>query len=495
MMMVQEQAILKAKKQFDQMEAAIRQAASEGQRIDRVERDLWDRMLGIARLMLQGYVDLQGRGDLGATLAYEGRTLNRLKSLHDRRYVSVFGELLISRMVYGTRETQKLEVIPLDGRLGLPDSEFSYVLQEWDQSFCVQGSYAQSGQTLQRILGIGQSIHGLEDRNQSMAQDVTAFRDVQPMPTSDEEGSILVLTADGKGVPMRRDSTHDAPAQRGRRKKDEKAHKKRQACVGAVYTIAPFVRTVDEVINEFMRDRRHLQRPSPQNKRLRAELTRPLKGIEVNGKERTFSWFDEQVALRNPDRSKPIVCVMDGKRALWEMLKAHQLKAVCVLDIFHVPERIWDAAHCFCPEGSAAAKAFMTDRLKRILEGDVGRVIGGLKQMATKHRLRRSRQKQLDAVITYLHRNRRHMHYDECLARGYPIGSGVVEGACRHLVKDRMELAGMRWRMEGAQAMLDLRSVFLNGDWDAFQEHRIDENNRKLYPYREIIESLYNVAA
>lgn len=495
MIMIQEQEILKAKKQFDDMEAAIRQAATEGQRMDLVERDLWDRMLGIARLMLQGYVDLQGSGDLGATLAYEGRTLNRLEALHDRRYVSVFGELLISRVVYGTRETQKLEVIPLDARLGLPDSEFSYLLQEWDQSFCVQGSYAQSRQTIERILGIGQSVHGLEDMNQSMAQDVAAFRDEQPIPTLDEEGTLLVLTADGKGVPMRRNGQNDAPAQRGRRKKGEKASKKRQACVGAVYTIEPFVRTVDEVINEFLRDRRQEERPSPQNKRLRAELTRGIAGMEISGKERIFSWFDEQVAIRNPDRSKPIVCVMDGERALWEMLKAHQLNAVCVLDIFHVLERIWDTAHCFCPEGSVAAKEFVTDRLRRILEGDVGRVIGGLKQMATKHRLRGSRKKQLFAAINYLQRNRRYMPYDECLAQGYPIGSGVVEGACRHLVKDRMELTGMRWRTDGAQAMLDLRSVFLNGDWDTFQQHRIEEEHHKLYPYKEIIESRYNAAA
>jgi hypothetical protein len=217
--------------------------------------------------------------------------------------------------------------------------------------------------------------------------------------------------------------------------------------------------------------------------------------MEISGKERIFSWFDEQVAIRNSDRSKPIVCVMDGERALWEMLKAHQLNAICVLDIFHVLERIWDAAHCFCPEGSAAAKEFVTDRLRRILEGDVGRVIGGLKQMATKHRLRGSRKKQLFTAINYLQRNRRYMPYDECLAQGYPIGSGVVEGACRYLVKDRMELTGMRWRTDGAQAMLDLRSVFLNGDWDAFQQHRIEENNRKLYPYQEIIESRYNAAA
>ena len=107
MIMAQEQSILKAKDEFDQMVATISKAAEEGQRIDLVERDLWQRMLAISRLMLQGFVDMQGPGDLGVTLEHEGRTLNRLEDLHDRRYVSVFGELLISRIVYGSRETQK----------------------------------------------------------------------------------------------------------------------------------------------------------------------------------------------------------------------------------------------------------------------------------------------------------------------------------------------------------------------------------------------------
>ena len=495
MIMTKEQAILKAKSEFDQMVIAIRKAAAEGQRIDIVEHDLWQRMLEMSRLMLQGFVDLQGHGDLGATLEYEGRTLNRLEKLHDRRYVSVFGELSISRLVYGTRETQKHDVIPLDVRLGLPESDFSYLLQEWDQSFCVQGSYARSRQSVDRILNIGQSIHSLEDMNQSMAQDVEQFQSSQPAPELAEEGSLVVLTADGKGVPIRRDPQRDSPPIRGRRKKGQKANKKRMACVGAVYSIKPFKRTVDDVINEILRKNRQKDRPMPQNKRMRAKLTRQIESVELSGKEQVFSWFDDQIAIRNPAGDKLLICVMDGERALWKMLKIHKIKAFCVLDIYHVLERLWDAAHCFSQEGSEAAKQFVTVRLKRILEGDVGRVIGGLKQMATKQNLRGNRKKQLFVAINYLQRNRRYMRYDECLANGYPIGSGVVEGACRHLVKDRMELTGMRWRTDGAQAMLDLRSVFLNGDWEAFQQHRIKINNRKLYPERELIESKWNAAA
>ena len=101
----------------------------------------------------------------------------------------------------------------------------------------------------------------------------------------------------------------------------------------------------------------------------------------------------------------------------------------------------------------------------------------------------------MNASVIYLEHNRNHMCYDEYLAHGYPIGSGVVEGACRHLVKDRMELTGMRWRTEGAHAMLDLRSVFLNGDWDRFQQYRIEKKMRKLYPYGDLVMSKIKDAA
>jgi len=494
MIMAQERMILKGQAQLEEITALVRQAARDGRPIDEVERGLWHSLLGLGRTMLRAYVEGVGAGDVGETMHYEGRTLKRLESLHERRYVSVFGELTVRRCVYGSRETQKHEVIPTDAVLSLPASDFSALLQDWDQSFCVQGSYAQSCRTVQRILGLGQSVRSLEQMSLSMAADVEAFRQLLPAPPAAEEGQIVVLTADGKGVPMRREAGRDGPAVRGRRTKGQKANKKRMACVGGVYTIDPFVRTADEVVEEVLRDARKADRPEPRHKQLRAELTRPIEGEEVNGKERTFEWLAEEVRLRNPDGTKPVVCVMDGERALWTKLTATIDDVVGVLDIFHVLERLWQAAHCFHPEGSEQAQAFVTDRLRRLLRGQAGYVIGGLKQMTTKQRVKGSRAKQMSAVIGYLQRNRGFLRYDEYLAAGYPIGSGVAEGACRHLVKDRMELTGMRWRIPGAQATLDLRAVYINGDWDSFQEHRIHQERRRLYPYRHQILQMRKVA-
>ena len=483
MIMAQEQAFLKGKSEFDQLVAFVRQASDSGLPIHQVERGLWERLRSMGHAMLGAYVQGLGTGDLGPELEYEGRTLHRLEQTHWRRYVSIFGELLIVRHVYGTRETQKFEVVPLDGRLQLPEGDFSYVLQDWDQHLCVKGPYGEARETVQEILGLGQSVRTLEDMNLAMARQVDSFRQSQPTPPSEEEGAILVLTSDGKGVPMRKDE----PAKSGRRKKGEKANKKRMACVGSVYSIEPFVRSADDVVDEVMREAARKDRPEPQHKEVRAELTRPIDGVEVHGKDRIFAWFQRQVAARNPKGTKPMVCVMDGERALWKKLADYLCGIICILDIFHVLQRIWQAAHCFHPEGSDEAQAFVNERLRRLLQGEVGYVIGGFRQMATKHKLRGAKLKQLQAAIGYLHHNRRFMHYDQYLAAGYPIGSGVAEGACRHLVKDRMERTGMRWQVPTAQAMLDLRALHVSDQWQNFQDYRIGAENRRLYPYQELV--------
>jgi hypothetical protein len=156
-------------------------------------------------------------------------------------------------------------------------------------------------------------------------------------------------------------------------------------------------------------------------------------------------------------------------------------RAVGVLDLFHVLERLWTAAHCFHAEGSPEAATFLSHRLTMLLEGKVGHVIGGLRRLSARHALKGEKLKRLNAAITYYENNREHMQYDEYLAAGYPIGSGVAEGACRHLVKDRMEGTGMRWTVPGAQAMLHLRAVYLNGRWDEFIEHHVETEQDRLY--------------
>jgi hypothetical protein len=154
---------------------------------------------------------------------------------------------------------------------------------------------------------------------------------------------------------------------------------------------------------------------------------------------------------------------------------------VPILDIFHVNERLWTAAHCFHSEKSREAEQFVEHYLRLLLEGKVDRVIRSFRRLLVTRKLKGEPRKRLQATITYYDNNREHMRYDEYLAAGYPIGSGVAEGACRHLVKDRMERTGMRWCLDGARAILHLRALYINDDWHEFIEHRIEQEQHALY--------------
>jgi len=224
-------------------------------------------------------------------------------------------------------------------------------------------------------------------------------------------------------------------------------------------------------------------------------LTREVDGEEVNAKEVVFDWLAKELQERDPRASRTVVAIMDGENKLRDLQERKIKRAIGILDIWHVTEYLYELAYCFYRDGSKEAEAFVETYLRKLLEGKVNRVIGGIRQMATKHDLSDSRWNKVEDCLLYFAVRSEYMKYDEYLAAGYPIGSGVVEGACRHLVKDRMEQAGMRWRIAGAQAILGLRAVYVNEDWDAFHADRIHTEQRKLYPYKKTLDTILNCAA
>jgi len=481
MIMTQEQAFLKAQTQLTDLIAFVRAAPGEGLRLDQVERGLFERLLQLGLSLLTAHVAAHGDGDVGDTAtAPDGLAYRKLPDPHDRTYRSVFGPLTIRRAAYGTRAGQKIAWVPLDARLGLPQGEFSYLLQDWSLRFCLRGAFAEGRGSLEELLGLRPSVRSLEHMSRAVAEAVPAFADSRPTPPPAEEGELLVLTADGKGVPMRRPPA-DGPRRHPRRHKGEKANKKQMAYVGAAYTIAPFARTADHVLQELYGAEAPPTRPKPCHKHVWAEMTRVVLGEAWNGRRGLFAHLAAERQRRDPSGHKVTVCLFDGEPALWDEWLQWLGDTIGILDIFHVLERLWDAAYCFHAEGSREAEGFVTARLRLLLEGKVKGVISGLRQMGTKHGLRGSKARTLAVVANYLERNQDFMRYDAYLAAGYPIGSGVAEGACRHLVKDRLEQTGMRWTVAGAQAMLHLRATYLNGDWEGFHAYRIQQEQRGLY--------------
>ena len=443
--------------------------------------------------MLESFLTFAGTGDVGPTLTVTGKSatapeqvLPRLERPYKRPYLSIFGEIDIERMCYGH---DRVEAAPLDAQLHLPRRQYSYLLQRRLGAFVVDDAHAEAIGKLGTILGLEIAVKALEDLNREQASDVEVFQDNLPVPAPKTEAPLLVVTADCKGVPLVRkaiqrvEGSSEPSGSAGRdrsssrrRAKGEKANKKQMAAVGAVYTIEPFVRTADDVIEELMRKEARQRRPRPQNKRVCADL--------LVGKVSLFLWLAQETIRRNSRGNKPVIFLSDGERVLQDRQSEYLPEnTICILDLFHVLERLWKVAWCFFDERAQKRQAhqWVEERLKRLLEGRVASVIRGIRYQATQYGLRGQRRKTVKEAADYFERNRDRMKYDEYLAAGYPIGSGVVEGACRHLVKDRMERSGMRWLPSGAQAMLDLRATYLNGEWNDFWKFHVEREDQRLY--------------
>lgn len=180
---------------------------------------------------------------------------------------------------------------------------------------------------------------------------------------------------------------------------------------------------------------------------------------------------------------------MDGQASLWETFKLHLAfgaRTIPILDILHALAYVWKAAGLF-ERDDARRKAFTRERLLRILRGDVRGVIRGLRRMGTQSGFKGKNAKALAKICGYLEKNADRMRYDEYLRRGYPIASGVIGGACRHLVKDRMERSGMRWTLEGARSMLNVRAAFQSDHWRSFQDSYVERQTRETHPYRNLL--------
>lgn len=472
---------------------------TEGRPVHEVEQGLWELALQVGRRSLQAFFDMYKTGDVGETVTLpDGREAQRLEELHTRRYVSIFGVFTLERTVYGSREGQALEFVPFDNRLQLPQCAFSYVLQDWDQSLAVEQPFGQVSQTIERMLRLKQSVDSLEGVNRQQARDVAMFRDLQGSPPAAEEGKIVVVTADCKGVVIRGQGTKTVCG--GERPAGQRANQKRMAAVAGVYTVDPYVRTADDIVAALFCDPDYEPepRPAPCHKRLWASLPgegpKPRSSIAV-----VFDWVWWEFGQRNPRLKRPTVCLCDGQEALWQACAEAVLdeNRVNILDLLHVTPRLWSAAKLLYGEKSKEVLPFVRKRVTQVLEGKVASVIRTIRRYAKERGLPQAKKQALARICGYFYKNRHRMRYDAYLRQGYPIASGVIEGACRHLVKDRMERAGMHWTLSGAQAMLDLRSVWVGGYWQEFQQQRIERETERLYPHRNLVagEAFFAMAA
>src|SRR4029077_12036747 len=465
---------------FEKLLAYVRGEA-QGEELHAVERGIFVRLLSLGLKLLHLFLAEKGRGRVtgGKVVTREGVEL-RYHSKKSTRYLSIFGTLEIEHAYYW--DLGEEGVCPLDAVLNVPERRYSHLLQEWGALIGVGRAFEQVTKQIETWLRVKLWNQAVQVTMQDSAQDVDSFYEQKPAPKPETEAKFVVAQLDGKGVPMRREE------ERGRKLRlhvGEKPNKKKEAIAYSVYSVDPFVRTPDDIVREVRDDATIVEpetrpeRPKPRNKHTRATLA---------GKDAAFAEVRRLLDARDPEQKKTRLVLTDGSEALQERALKSLGTIVLILDIWHVLTYLWEAAYAFHDEGSADAARWVMGKLRLLCEGKVGYVIGDLRRKLGEGNFKKSKRGALKKAIRYLHRNRRFMHYDKYIARGYPIGSGVAEGACRHLVRDRMECTGMRWSVAGAQAVLDLRAVEINGDWTSFWEYRTRQESERLYAHLDIDE-------
>ena len=443
----------------------------EGQAEDAygIEVRVFREVLALGLLVLRAWFAAKRGGDVGAAVTTDSGEVLRRERLKRRRYLTVFGELVVPRWYY--HRDGSAGVFPLDEAVNLPESTYSYFVQELTEHRVGRMAYDEALGEMERLFGFPPRKESVKALTARAGADVDPYYHSLGAPAPESEGEVLVVAVDGKGVPILKGE----PAEhRVRLRKGQKHTRKKEAVVSAVYTIDAQARSPEDVIREVRDHETPPKRPQPRSKRVRATM---------EGKKNALAWVRDEVARRDPEGSKRRVCLTDAGTGLQPLALAMLGGFTLVLDLFHALEYLWKAAYAFHPEGSDEAEAFVRHRLRMLLEGEVGRVIGGLRQMLTKRgrELTKAKRERLETTIRYYEANRRWMRYDAYLAAGYPIGSGAAEGACRHLVKDRMEGAGMRWSVPGADAVLKVRAVALNGDWDAYWRFHMHREAERRY--------------
>lgn len=474
-----------AQAQFAALEAYLRSAEARGLTHSDVEREIETRGCEVLRLLYQAHLDARGPGAAAGPVCGADGVARDQARLQPRTLATVFGPVTVRRLGYGAAGAASLH--PQDAALNLPPERYSHELRRQAAVEAAKGSFDEAVQSVARHTGTPVAKRQVEALVARAAQDFDAFyTQRQAMAAArDPTGAVLVLTVDGKGVVMRpqdlRAPTRKAAARRThklarRLSKGEKRQAKRMATVAAVYTIAPCVRTPEEVGRRLapVRAAEDVRRPRPEHKRVWASLTHPPEAVLAEA-------FRE-AAARDPARAKTWVAVVDGNKPqlalLHKLARQRRIALTVVLDIIHVVEYLWKAAHAFHAEGSPALEAWVAARLLQILRGRASHVAAGIRRSATLQRLPTRVRKPADACANYLLKHARYLRYDQYLAAGLPIASGVIEGACRHLVTDRMDLTGARWSLAGAEAVLRLRALRSSRDFDEYwgfheaQEHQ-----------------------
>jgi hypothetical protein len=436
--------------------------------------------------------DVTGADGVVRTRAEKGRT---------RPLVTKFGQVTVSRLAY--RSPGRANVHLLDRELNLPQEKHSHGLRKLAAIEAARGSMETAAAAITRATGVTIGKRQAEELARRCAAHVEAFylsRVVSPAP----DGWPLILTFDGKGIVMLPGALRPATAKAAasaqsklatRLSPGEKNGRKRMAELACVYDAAPVPRTPEDVIST-----------PAQKRRKKAQAARPKgkakpREPQARGKWLTASVTDDIPAViaaafdeaerRDPGHKRERAVLIDGNNTQIEAVTAEAARrgvtVTIIIDFIHVLEYLWKAAWSFFDKGEPAAEEWVAAQARKILHGNAAQVAAGVRRRATAYGYSGPERAGADECARYLQNKKDHLGYATALAKGWPIATGIIEGACRHIIKDRMDITGARWGLEGAEAILKLRAVTATGDFEDYWRFHLRQEHKRIHGaiYRE----------
>ena len=479
-----EAAFAASSTRFDGLVAWLTGDQAAGMTHGELEERLHTEGLALLRQLLQDSLDLRAVREqrLVEVIDADGHRRGVAEDGHERGLATRFGPVTVTRIAYRARGQSNLH--PADAALNLPVEKHSHGLRRLAAVEAARGSFADTATAIERATGVRLGRRQVEQLAARAAADVDRFYTAHaPDPAPDD---VLALSFDGKGVVMRPDGLREATARAAasqklstRLSKGEKRNRKRMCEVAAVYDLTPQPRTIADIL-PYDEGRQPSPAPRAAGKWLHASVSDDAAAVIATG----FAEADR----RDPEHQRTWVALVDGNAHQIDRIRAEartrKLAVPIVVDFIHVLEYVWKAAWCFHPEGDPNAEQWVRTQARQILAGRAGIVAAAIRRKATYHGLDPGQRRNADTAAAYLLAHKPYLDYPTALAQGWPIATGVIEGACRHLVKDRMDITGARWSLPGAEAILKLRALTCNGDFDRYWTWHLTQEQQRIHHSR-----------
>lgn len=463
-------------------EAAALSAAELEERLQEQSREVF-------RQLFADYLELRARDEprLSLVVNAQAMTHGAVEVGHTRPLATVFGEVEVRRLAYRKRGCPNL--YPADAGLNLPSEKQSHGLRKLAAVEGSRGSFDEAVQAIARATGQKVGKRQVEDLAALAAVDFESFYATR-LPPPGTAHDLLVLQVDGKGIVMRPDALRPPTAKAAakarhklttRLSKGEKRNRKRMAELGAVYDTTPVTRSSADIFPANDTERQAAKDgPTATNKWLVASVVQDAATVIA----RVFDEADR----RDPKHTRTWVALVDGNVHQIDRIKAEakarNVNVAIVCDLVHVVEYLWKATWSLHPEADPAAEQWVRRQALAVLAGDALKVARAIRRQATKAGLSPTQRKGADEAADYLTSKAPYLNYPLALGSGWPIATGVIEGACRHIVADRFDVTGARWGLAGAEAILKLRALRSNGDFQNYWTWHLDQERQRVHESR-----------